>query len=70
MKIKIEFDGIVAKCLITSATEEKEEFVPFMRADQISQVVALGAFHAIEKHWKRDQKEKIEAAKKGRNKNT
>ena len=56
MKIKIDYDGTMAKCFIED-TFGKNPFkmVPFPKADKMSQIFALGAFSCIKEWWQREQ---------------
>lgn len=57
MKIRIEYDGTMAKCYIQD-TFGKDPFkeVPFNEADKMSQIFALNSFRCIKECWKRNQK--------------
>lgn len=55
MKIEINYNGAFAECFIED-TFGKDPFkmLPFKKADEMSQIFALGAFSCIKECWQRE----------------
>lgn len=60
MHIEIDYNGSLAKCLITGYSLEgiarKYNKTPFMQCDRMTQIMTFGAFDTIKQYWKREQK--------------
>lgn len=60
MHIEIDYDGSVAKCLVSGYSFEGPISMytkqPFIQCDAMTQIMVIDAFRTIKQHWEREQK--------------